>query len=231
MGGSLCSATLTFLRIIFFAASSESTNLREKFPTLQFLFGDVENEEYPPVHRNVEMLRLVWVSVTFDWVMKVDSDTYVNLWRLEALLRALPRSDHAFLGGRGFGRPQDKPYLNLSAPFCMGGPGYLVAKKTLGRVQNHLKSCMYKTEVGSPGWHSDVVIGKCIYEHTSLGCHEGDGIERVPHSVKNFFQLYNGSSSRYDTVTFHPLKDSRAMQEHHRLSALQAYRQAPTPST
>ena len=75
------------------------------------MLGDVENEEYPPVHGNVEMLRLVWVSTTFDWVMKVDSDTYVNLWRLDTLLRTLPHSGRlAFLGGRGFGRQQDKPH-------------------------------------------------------------------------------------------------------------------------
>ena len=193
------------------------------FRDIDFVAIDAEDTDYPPVRRNLAMLMESVALMDgsngnkgYTWLLKVDDDTHVDLVRLQQLtydLRGLSSEPH-FIGGRGFGRENDRQFLGLpSAGFCMGGPGYLMTRKALLDVMPHLHSCgdhydrhTYREFL----WHSDVVISKCIYHWLGLECWDS-GVEKVLPFRTAVFQQNYGTTTRYDSVTFHPLKSSGEM--------------------
>ena len=184
---------------------------------------DTTEVEYPPVRRNTEMWKAVALiseaTPGLEWVLKVDDDTYVNMKGLEDLVKLFDPENAYLLGGRGYGRPADKDFLDLSEPMCMGGPGYMVTTTALRLFAPSLRSCAEgfdKHEHREALWHSDVIISKCIYEYAGLGCWN-KGAEKVkPFHVDIFKQHYKSQKPIYDSVTYHPLKTYAAMVAHHK---------------
>lgn len=184
----------------------------------EFVAIDADDTEYPPVKRNVAMLLEASALIDrFDWILKVDDDTYVDIIRLQQLAYDLRdiASGPRFLGGRGFGRPSDKPHLELpTSGFCMGGPGYLLSKKALTTVMPHLQSCQDyfdRHEKRAYFWHSDVIISKCMNYWVGAECWDKESEKILPYKSNYFRQLYPKSTQVFDTVTFHPLKSYEEM--------------------
>lgn len=205
--------------IVFFAAQLSCNVLRKEFSNVRFVCGNVADEEYPPVFRNVEMLQLVsQESERYEWILKVDDDTYVNYEKLIALTETFADVEHAFLGSRGTGTSRDRDHLSLKKPFCLGGPGYLIKTKTLRVVSPHLKHCALemKKEVANV-WHSDIVISKCILNYTGLGCWEHSRMndKALRYNSAAFKNHYADTKHLYDTVTYHPLKTKTEMMVYH----------------
>jgi hypothetical protein len=122
----------------FFVAQDTAETIWNRLESLQI--GRVQLEtmnvpdtEYPPVRRNIAMLtKVASMMDKFDWVFKADDDTYVHIERLIKFAQRLRADRLHFLGSRGIGRLQDRPYLDLAGkPFCMGGPGYVICKRML----------------------------------------------------------------------------------------------------
>jgi hypothetical protein len=185
---------------------------------VDFIAIEADDEEYPPVRRNVAMLaEATALMEDFKWCLKVDDDTFVDVRRLQQLtfdLRSLEDEPH-LLGGRGSGREQDKQFLSLPPTgFCMGGPGYLMTKAAMLSVMPHLFGCVdyfdrhtYRDYL----WHSDTVISKCFHRWTGLECWD-KGVDNVyPFRTGIFQQHYPNSEAKFDSVTFHSLKTSEDM--------------------
>ena len=164
---------------------------------------------------NTAMLKHAWFNYEFDWLLKVDSDTYVNLIRLQVLLRMLSQSSNAFLGNRGTDMKEDTKALHPAVQFCLGGPGFLISRMTLERTVNHLDGCVLENKDNAKLWFDDVIISQCIQNYTSLGCHEGDNLDNVTYTEMNFYEHHDNRSPQYTTVTYHPLNDSKSMGEYH----------------
>jgi hypothetical protein len=186
---------------------------------VDFVAIEAEDSEYPPVRRNLAMLsEAVALMEGFTWCLKVDDDTFVDVTRLQQLaydLRSLETEPH-LLGGRGFGREQDKMFLDLppDTGFCMGGPGYLMTKAALLSVMPHLHTCgdFYdKHTYRDFLWHSDTVISKCFFQWSGLECWDRDVEAILPFRTGVFQQHYPSSVVGFDSVTFHALKSSEEM--------------------
>jgi len=209
------------IKLTFFASKTVSHMMNQAFPDQSIMYADVNDIEYPPVIRNSQMLQSAYNMHSFDWLLKVDDDTYVNVEQLQTLVYSFKDSTTAFLGSRGVGRAEDREFLDLHKPMCMGGPGYLIRRKTLSEVVPYLNSCVEGIKNSKHVkyiWHSDVVISKCIYKFTSLGCYESDAPDvstLIPFSGNIFKQHYPGGDPIYNSVTYHPLKQSVDMLDHH----------------
>lgn len=185
----------------------------EKYPNMKIRYF-TGNVEYPPVRFNTKMLGEL--PLTFDYYLKVDDDTYVNLDRLQSLVFAVPKSRFMFLGNKGDGKSDLKKAKLLRRKMCLGGPGYILNRETLAAVQPKLAGCVASQTESSPLWHSDAIISWCIERATGIGCWD-DAVGYYATSV--FRNVYSGQPYTFDSVTQHPLKKNMA--EYHRnLSAI-----------
>jgi hypothetical protein len=202
---------------------------------------DVPDDEYPPVRKNVAMikratelgedLRLKF-GVEIGWIMKVDDDTYVNTDELNQLLTPMDFKSSKVLGKRGSGRPQDREGLQnagLNKPFCMGGPGYALTQALLQKLVPVLDNCVVesdRSEWRQSIWHSDTVVGLCILKHTGVGC--WDKAEKEDKFYRRRFKnLYTDSDMTAilgatkeeisGHVTIHPFKEAQEMKMFHSL--------------
>lgn len=180
----------------------------------------VSDNEYPPVLKNAAMLRTIAQEFDgFDWVLKVDDDTYVSIPGLQQLVAGISDKHPQLLGCRGFGRPWDRDKLDLTKPYCMGGPGFLISMVALLQLAPHLDACVQESDFHPDRayiWHSDVVISKCIQSRVGLGCWEGTGLPEYEHNSV-FNHHYSGRRHAPESVTSHPFKTYDEMMAYHRL--------------
>lgn len=185
----------------------------KRYPNMQLQYF-TGNVEYPPVRFNTKMLQ--GLPLTYDYYLKVDDDTYVNLDRLQSFLFAIPKSKYMFLGNKGDGKLDLKKSGLLRRKMCLGGPGYLLNRATLAAVQPKLAKCVESQTEKSPLWHSDAMISWCIEQATGIGCWD-DSVGYYSTSV--FRNVYPNQPYTFDSVTQHPLKTNMA-EYHQNLSAI-----------
>lgn len=195
---------------------------------------EVEDNEYPPVKKNTNMLKRIQEIVLdmeassamdFKYIMKIDDDTYINF---DGLLKFLayrdPTETHQFWGERGMGYLQDREGLKkagLKKPYCTGGPGYVLSRATFDDTVRGIDACVQEADI-SPYreylWHSDVVIGMCVTKQTGIGCHE-DLADYKKNRV--FLNNYGGhedfikDGDLKNVVTMHPFKKEGQMTRQH----------------
>jgi hypothetical protein len=171
-----------------------------------------------------------------EWVFKVDDDTYVNTEKLIAFLRSKDPSQYHFYGSHGVGRHADREELKksgLEKPFCMGGPGYILSHSALHASASSFGTCVAEFDV-SPGrekiWHSDTVIGMCVYQKTQVGCWDDrppKSDKRVKHLFRHFYDPsdFQDIIQKHDrkeallSISMHPLKKAADMAAVHALVA------------
>ena len=178
---------------------------------LQFFRG---NTEYPPVRFNTNMLK--HLPLDFDYIVKVDDDTYLNTDKLNAFLFAVPKTKYMFIGSRGYGRQDLIKAKLLKKAMCLGGPGYIINRATLSAFQLTIDSCMAPVKTSSPLWHSDAMISYCIEKATGIGCWDSSVGYLSAHMFRN---VYPGQHYSFDSITQHPLK-TNMMEYHNNLTAL-----------
>lgn len=188
-----------------------------------FLSGLVD-DEYPPVRKNMAMLKWLQIHILqeekWDWILKVDDDTLVNWPKLtDFLSKFSPHQQSLYLGSRGFGRPHERNRLGLKKPFCMGGPGYVMSMSLIRKLpENAFPECA-AAYYGESRWHSDVIAGLCVYNHTRLGCWDrnADIVQMYDDSFRFFWHDYGLTDSyppHEDAVnlyTLHPFKKPGSM--------------------
>ena len=68
-------------------------------------------------------------------------------------------------------------------------------------------------------WHSDVIVGLCMYEHVHIGCWDHSVTSVVPYlPMKRFFHKYDfltwpKGQELANVATLHPLKDPNLMRK------------------
>lgn len=205
--------------LLFFQKNEISIDL------VVFLPGIVD-DQYPPVRKNMAMLD--WLQTFFleeekwDWIFKVDDDTLVNWPKIvDHLAQFSPQQQSLYIGSRGFGRPHERNRLGLQKPFCMGGPGYLLSDSLIRELPERAFSVCAEvnSRSGDYRWHSDVIAGLCVYNHTRLGCWDrnADIIQMYDDKKRLFwhdssqtdsFPPYQNALNLY---TLHPFKNPGTM--------------------
>ncbi|KAL3937236.1 MAG: hypothetical protein SGBAC_007624 [Bacillariaceae sp.] len=193
---------------------------------------EVADDEYPPVRKNVNMLKTINQIVqkpegslrdaNIGYIMKVDDDSYVNFDGILRFLAYHHNSSEAyqFWGERGLGRKKDREGIRsagLRKPYCLGGPGYILSKQALEAAARGFDDCVNEIS-RSPhkkaAWHSDVVISICITKVTDVGCFDKEeDYKRNRVFANNYFgnEDFVHRDDLHRIVTMHPFKKSGQM--------------------
>jgi hypothetical protein len=195
---------------------------------------DVTDDEYPPVRKNSAMIKHLEKFAadfeddladpsTFQWAFKVDDDAYVNFDGLLNFLKKRKQEGFHVYGERGTGRPEDRDGLakgGLTAPYCTGGPGYVLSRDALRQTAAGMDDCVSNADTSEYReylWHSDVVIGMCVHKQTGAGCWNDADYDKYRvfrHNLKaedNFIE----DQKLPTMVSMHPFKDDKSMLQLH----------------
>ncbi|KAL3909827.1 MAG: hypothetical protein SGILL_007930, partial [Bacillariaceae sp.] len=201
--------------------------------TIVVMDGVVDNE-YPPVRKNsamIENLSKIAESfesdpaapTTFQWIYKVDDDAYVNFDGLLSFIKTRNSDSYSMYGEQGTGRAEDRDGLKkagLVKPYCTGGPGYIMSRKTVKDTASHMQECVAiadKSDYRQYLWHSDSVIGLCIYNHTGAGCWDDKDYyqNRIFRHNLNKEDPFLTTSQLSKTIACHPFKDQASLNKQH----------------
>ncbi|EGD78198.1 hypothetical protein PTSG_09075 [Salpingoeca rosetta] len=179
------------------------------------------SDDYPPVDKVLcmwEHARTTWLDA-YDYFLKVDADTYLNIPNLLVLLAMNPPTRPLFAGGVGSGRDGDLP------AYCMG-PAYILSRHTLGAVPSDVQAKATKLP------NSDTTFSYFVTEHSGVTCMDhvhkqfrwsfmnrywdfrdgaitGVTLNEQAQSVLPLYHPLN--SALFNTVSAHPLKTERDM--------------------
>ncbi len=192
------------------------------------IMDDVVDDEYPPVRKNTAMIeylsRIVEeTNLDVHWVYKIDDDAYLNFDAMLSFVRIRSSTGYHMYGERGTGRAEDREGLangGLVKPYCTGGPGYIMSKQIVMDTAPNFKACVSEFD-NSPYrefvWHSDSVIGLCIYKHTGAGCWDDDDYHKhriFRHNLKKE-TVFPPTSALKETIASHPFKSLASMTMQH----------------
>ncbi|KAG7345409.1 chondroitin N-acetylgalactosaminyltransferase [Nitzschia inconspicua] len=198
------------------------------------IMDGVSDDEYPPVRKNTAMIAHMNQLVedfennsdahapsAFQWISKVDDDTYVNFDAMLSFLKKRSHERYSVYGKQGIGRVEDRLGLKkagLKRPYCMGGPGYIMSRKTVKQTVSHFKDCINfaeDSEYKNFLWHSDTVIGFCIHNSTGAGCWDDSDYDRIFQHNLNYEDPFPKTDELSRVIMVHPFKDEESMMKHH----------------
>ena len=203
-------------------------------PSSIVVMSQVDDDEYPPVRKNSNMIKQIETllsraegelpSSKFQWIFKVDDDTYVNVVALLQFTNTRNHNEYRAYGEKGTGAPNDRQGLakgGLVKPYCMGGPGYIFSRPLLAETASGMDQCVNEadtSEYRGSLWHSDVIIGLCAYKMTGAGCWDEEDYEKHPifrHNYEHEDPFLN-TSELPRTISMHPFKSATAMLNVHK---------------
>ena len=173
---------------------------------------NVSDYVYPPQKKSFTMLKYLSDNYldNFEWFIRLDDDAYVNLEKLELLLRSIDSREPIYMGSPGEGLHSDDfvpdEFTNF---YCMGGTGVIISRAALKLVAPRLKECIKNLY----SEHEDLELGRCFYK-AGISCTQAFETRR-----SLFFQAYEKDGSRASSlsgvsfknlkqaITLHPNKD------------------------
>ncbi|KAI9229084.1 MAG: hypothetical protein DHS80DRAFT_30153 [Piptocephalis tieghemiana] len=143
------------------------TSYTDTYPTFGVHAIQVNNTDYEHIYQKV-YTAFAWLGARiedrgYDWIMKADDDTYIDIPHLLHHLR--DRDPHV---PRMFGKSE----YSREGTMCWGGPGYIVSRAFLSRLLPHLEACS-RGEDGVYVGSEDISLASCAYTHipNHEGCH------------------------------------------------------------
>ena len=109
------------------------------------------------------------VANDYDWFLVVSDNAYVRTRRLSDWLHRLNPIGDVYLGQPGLGAPEHRTTLQLrpGEVFCMTGPGIVVSRSILKRIESVAHLCLKDP---APSQHEAVEIGRCISRRIGIQC-------------------------------------------------------------
>jgi hypothetical protein len=205
----------------------------QDFSTIIVMDGVVDNE-YPPVRKDSAMfVHADKIAQSFEdntdnplkfqWIYQLDDDAYVNFDGLLSFLKTRHAAGYHVYGERGYGRQADREGLSKGGvvkPYCTGGPGYLMSRQTLKDTAPNMMECVRNANESTYRqylWHSDSVIGVCIYNSTGTGCWDGHDYDKhriFRHNLKKE-DPFPKTAELHKVIATHPFKDAVSMKKQH----------------
>ncbi|XP_015126312.1 chondroitin sulfate synthase 1 [Diachasma alloeum] len=203
-------------KIAFF--SSGFSTLPVNTPDLPLVALATVDDGYPPQKKSFLMLQYMWnhFGDQFEWFLRADDDVYVRSDRLERLLRSVDSRKAIYIGQAGRGNSEEFGLLSLEYDenFCMGGPGVILSRETLGRIVPHIKECLRNLYTS----HEDVELGRCVRKHAGIPCTWSYEMQSILYHNSSGDQAFTGNLKKKEVhraITLHPVKSPPHMYRLH----------------
>jgi hypothetical protein len=140
---------------------------------------------YPPQAIMFEALRFIGEQLLdeFDFLVRVDSDVYVNLEKLVSFLDPLHPGELHFIGAPGLGRGEAVKKIGLPHEFCLGGSGMIFSQPVVTSMVENLRTCI--TSVALP--NEDTELSRCVWLSAKAYCmlagFQGPALRRLFYNV------------------------------------------------
>jgi hypothetical protein len=131
-------------KLIFYVGADCNVSYYPKLPIIRL--KNVPDSVYPPQRKVFAALQHMYRyhGNNYQWFVRADDDVYIRVGRLDRLLGRLDPNEKVYLGRAGMGKKQDVKRLQLRSHerYCMGGPGVVLSRATLGAVALYLDGRM-----------------------------------------------------------------------------------------
>lgn len=187
--------------VVFVVGNSNVTHLQkiEGFKSIYILHARANEIQYPPLDKSIELFSYDW-PFEFHFLVKTDSDTYVNPQRLNMLVKHLPLHNKLYLGRWLHSCNCNK--MKNEADTCNktegvsynSGSFHITSSLTLFSMKHQWHTCKKKTFQLKNGFKcksrsSDMFVGWCL------------GTQNISPSVwDNPFPLDSGKSWTYPVL-------------------------------
>jgi len=144
----------------------------------------IDNTEYPPVKKTFA----IWKAVAqqeeyYDWYMRCDSDSFVQLKAMENLLRGLDPTRPVYTGRSVIGREEDRASMVdddfREMMYADGGSCEIVSRGAMvawGRYLTNDACGALTARIDAQYQHSDVEVGRCLHKVGVGLCAPQEGI-------------------------------------------------------
>ncbi len=147
-------ADVTYPVVYFMEDRVDLVSKSPLYPLVQL--QGVEDTSSQHIDKVFAKVEYVWknFAASFEWFLFLDTDTYVNVEKIEPVLEALSRSNSS----SGYvGSMKSDSSLGVKGPYCLG-MGYFISRDVLNKLGPMLHEC----RVNVATLHSDAEIGRCI---------------------------------------------------------------------
>lgn len=151
--------------------------------------------QYPPVNFTFDVMREATSVTKYDWYIRCDADTYVNMDRLYNLLTSLPAiKEPLLIGKKVFGRPHEVDLLNTSG-YAEGGMCDIFNSAAARIIHTYADACRsHMPNIPKRNLHSDVELSRCATRH---------GVNLINHRRRDILPIYRDARryGRFQTLS------------------------------
>ena len=131
------------------------------------------SDVYPPLIKAFKVFKYFSLlpGGKYDFIVKIDLDTYVNADALRKILVQIDslKAETRYIGVPGYGIPSEREKLGLTKPFCIGF-GFILTSRAMHVLADHATDCLSNLAYK----HDDTeVFDCCLLVLTSVD-HESD---------------------------------------------------------
>ncbi|XP_001923418.1 chondroitin sulfate synthase 2 [Danio rerio] len=145
----------------------------------------------------------------FDWFYFVQDDTYTQPQRLKRLVSHLSMDLQLYMGHSG-----EFIGAETQGRYCYGGPGFLLSRALLLKLQPFLEHC--RTDIISV--RPDEWLGRCIIDYAGVNCvEEYEGVNYNYFRMENNMDFLRMENDRFQkALTVHPVSSADLMYRLHK---------------
>ncbi|XP_067230365.1 chondroitin sulfate synthase 2 isoform X2 [Chanodichthys erythropterus] len=156
-------------RLIFFTGTRN-----RKLPNGMFVVAHGDERPVPNMYQSVRYLLKHHIA-EYDWFYLVQDDTYTQPERLKSLVSHLSMGLQLYMG-----RPGEFIGGETQGRYCHSGPGFLLSRALLLKLQPFLEQC--RTDIISV--RPDEWLGRCIIDYVGMNC-----VEEYESEIKNVSEV------------------------------------------
>ncbi|KAF4112015.1 chondroitin sulfate synthase 2 [Onychostoma macrolepis] len=190
-------------RLIFFTGTRN-----RKLPNGLFVVAHGDERPVPNMFQSVRYL-LEHHIADYDWFFFVQDETYTQPERLKTLVSHLSMDLQLYMG-----HPGEFIGGETQGRYCHSGPGFLLSRALLLKLQPFLEQC--RTDIVSI--RPDEWLGRCIIDYAGMSCvEEYEGLNYNYFTMENNMDLSRmGNDGFQNALTVHPVTSAELMYRLHK---------------
>ncbi|XP_041350507.1 chondroitin sulfate synthase 1-like [Gigantopelta aegis] len=170
--------------------------------------GNILGDVYPQRFLGLATLEYMFreYGQAYEWFLRAEDDIFINVSNLELFLKSLDSSKPKYIGQPGLFKPNETGDQNVgpTTPFCMGGPGVILSRKSMDSLGPGLSECL-KPAVTS---HEDTELGRCVYNIVGIHCTASYQMSNLFYQIRNESTIHPVQTALLSALTIHPFNNS-----------------------